>query len=271
MTSSNLPPPVPKVDLPYAAIMAEPIDHTAEGLRTWVSEVSRFLGLTPTELAKEAGLAASTLNRFLREGDGSLSAKTIKSILETAKKLEKEMVDGKRLIPEGAIEDRPYLVNVAVLGKANATNFDNIKAYTTTLYTLKIPIPRPFVFGGIGAYEVEDDHAAPEYPKGTIVIVTPTSRPGRPLPIEVFDQDHVVVFDSSNPDNRLKTSVTVRKVSKSPANEWWLLRFNRDFGDLPDAILGNRNNGLFLILGSYRPRHDVRWGMSKKALDRAPV
>src|SRR4051794_15645086 len=83
---------VPPIKLPLASIVGTPPDHTPAGLKAWISLTSRFLGVTPTEWAKEADLAASTVNRFLRENDdgGNLSASTIEALISAARRIESD-------------------------------------------------------------------------------------------------------------------------------------------------------------------------------------
>jgi hypothetical protein len=260
-----------QLEMPPASLVSEPVDHSPQALRTWLLETARYLGLTSTELAKEAGLAASTVNRFLREEDSSgLTARTIDAVIKTAKAIESEVSsEGQRRIPLGKLEDRPYLTIIPVLGKAGVS-LQPIKSFVTKLYSVKVPVPPQFIYYAAGAYEVEDDHAAPHYPKGSVVVVAPDRRNNEPQRILFEDQDHLAILDQTsgirNEDGNPLQTMTIRKLALSPSNEWWLLRLNRDFDGLPDCLLHSRRHMRLLVLGSYQPRPDV----SKKALAPGP-
>lgn len=57
--------------------------HSQEELIEWIDAVLRLTGWSPSKLAKEAGLAASTVNRFLA-GAGHLLSSTTVGRIETA-------------------------------------------------------------------------------------------------------------------------------------------------------------------------------------------
>ena len=59
-----------------------PTDTTPDGLRKWIADATTTFEVSTTELAREADLAPSTLNRFVRNTGGrdSLSANTIQAI-----------------------------------------------------------------------------------------------------------------------------------------------------------------------------------------------
>lgn len=86
-------PPIQEDDLDQAAENAltieAPRDLSPAGIKAWISKVSDEVGTTPTQLARAAQLAASTVNKFLRDEDPvrSLTAGTVEKLLIAARKM----------------------------------------------------------------------------------------------------------------------------------------------------------------------------------------
>lgn len=61
-------------------------DHTPDAIRAWIGAVTGVTGMSATALAKAAGVAPSTLNKFLNDpGHASvLSARTLQKIRQAA-------------------------------------------------------------------------------------------------------------------------------------------------------------------------------------------
>jgi len=51
--------------------------HSADEIRSWLNELLRLTDWKPSRLAHEAGLAPSTLNRFLRGGPTARAVATL--------------------------------------------------------------------------------------------------------------------------------------------------------------------------------------------------
>lgn len=63
-------------------LQRRPADLSPNGVREWVRDNCRKLGTPPSSIARHAGLASSTLNRFLRGGEGNLNADTISKVAQ---------------------------------------------------------------------------------------------------------------------------------------------------------------------------------------------
>lgn len=70
--------------------------HTAEEIRAWLQMIFRLTGWSPSRLAQEAGVAPSTLNRFLSEGGKHLPSSTTLGRIEEAAcvRIRERIVDG---------------------------------------------------------------------------------------------------------------------------------------------------------------------------------
>ena len=69
---------------------AEPSSADADVIRKWILSVCRASGITPSELAREARLAASTLNRFVHKREGTpqnLNGTSLTKLCEAAAKV----------------------------------------------------------------------------------------------------------------------------------------------------------------------------------------
>jgi hypothetical protein len=226
-----------EIEFPTSAGVLAPSDHSPKGLRAWISETCRYLGVSPTEFAKYASLAPSTINRFLRNLDeANLSARTIEALLETARKIEIEaLLETAGKIVKGVdFIDAPYLTDVAVLGDLAAGSFRPYKAWTGPLYRLRLPIRAPFHRAKMGAFEVSDDHAAPIFPKGSIVVVSPFS----PTNLEPLDGEYIAIFRHGDGPNKGLMEYTIRRFVVSPSGGAWLVTINSKSG-IDDVFLGD--------------------------------
>lgn len=75
--------------------MILPRGHSPDELRHWIVEICQRRGIAPTTLAKAAGLAPSTINRFIA-GTGpnlNISARTIEAIASVFRPLDRTDAD----------------------------------------------------------------------------------------------------------------------------------------------------------------------------------
>jgi hypothetical protein len=226
-------------DFPQGSGVFPPSDPSPDGLREWISETCRYLRVTPTEFAKSARLAASTLNRFLRQLDeATLSARTIDALLEAAKRLEKERAPDANVGDPERLAELPYLIDVPTIGDVALGSFHPITRWVQKGgYRLRLPVKPPFHRMGIGAFHVKDHHAYPVFPKNSLVIATAyAGRSNTDMP-DPKEGDYVLVFAQSTPETKRLSELTIRRVVVSPSGDMWLTRINRDI-DLPDAYMG---------------------------------
>jgi hypothetical protein len=268
------------IELPIASAISEPIDPSAEGLRAWIWETCRYLGISPTEFAREAKLASSTINRFMRAeagSDASLSGRTIEALLNAARSIDAYQAENEPQHPTtGERNDqleKPYLTSVAVIGRARAEPISTTDPiiYSPPLYWLKLPISREYLNKGLGAFEIVDDHALPTYPPGSIVIVSPLRskiqrHPERGIVVDlgVDDQEDIIslaVLGQDTESGKTLYRASVKKFAISPGGDAWLLTPNRQAHSLKDEPVTHHHSLGYRIIGSYRPV------MRKKALD----
>lgn len=69
---------------------SRPSSNDPEAVRQWIAAICQRTGLTPTQLAKEARLAVTTVTRFVNEKDGAqanLGGTTLSKLTQTASRL----------------------------------------------------------------------------------------------------------------------------------------------------------------------------------------
>lgn len=247
------------IEFPPSSAIPAPLDPSPDGLRSWILETCRFLQITPTELAKHASLAPSTLNRFLRGEikNASLSASTLIGLLQTARELELDpaVIAAQDRSGEAADDDvMPYLVEVPLMGVLAINKFRPLEEWVQRIYRLRIPIRRPFHRAALAAFEVADDHAAPAFSKGSIVVVSPFNRMWKPAPLEPQDGDYLTVFRSggNDPQGFLTMECTIRQFVISPSGGAWLVPINPNTG-IEDLFLGDAKNYKNRKLNIQRP------------------
>lgn len=255
------------LELSRPAGVRPPWSYSKEAIREWIYETSRALGISPTEFARSANLAASTINRFLRDPDESnLNANTLGALVIAAERLDREYLEGKRERAKQEPEPEKKVVRVPVLGVLSTHLSDKSTDFTKTKYTISVPVRRPFFSRPIGAFEVGDGHGGPEYPEGCIVIMTTMQheagddsaaepflapRAGdhvvaiegfpRPLPYDASLDDDAALenlteeaileklnkLNKKGPSKSFLRRATVRKIDISPTGQLWLMQFNR--------------------------------------------
>lgn len=63
---------------------AQPMELTRDGVRAWLRDILARTGDTPTALAKKAGIAQTTLTRFLNDADGAGPMLTLRTVSKIA-------------------------------------------------------------------------------------------------------------------------------------------------------------------------------------------
>ena len=113
-----------------------PIDTSPEGLRNWLERLCVTSGATNTQIAREAGLAPSTLNRFMKKKGGgeSLSISTVQSIAYAASAM-KTFGNIKARVYE------PRQAEVAVVGQVGIVTNGKFQGDPRNEYRLRINRP----------------------------------------------------------------------------------------------------------------------------------
>jgi hypothetical protein len=263
---SDLPPLVPG--------FSGPSEFSPDGIRMWIVQVCKSLGITPTELAREANLAASTINRFLRSSeDETLSGRTLEAITATAIRLTIERDAAPKPLPrDTGLSEEIFRTEVPFMGKAAVGHKEvGTSAFAKHHYRLVLPIPAPYHTRWAGIYEVGDNHADPVFPKGTLLVTSFfVYRQKKPNAEKPRDGDFVGVFtdeqSTSGKEGEFLRNLTFRKLVVSPSNDVWLIPINSKYPDLKDTYLGNIAEVMLeenrsklpwcFVIGSYR--HQVR-------------
>jgi hypothetical protein len=213
---------------PRFAFVGTPSDVSPAGIRRWIADVTARLEITPTELARKAGLAPSTLNRFLAETDPTrnLSGRTITALIRAGQEMA-NFPDPLTFDHLSAFDDESststYLVEIIVLGVVKDEFLPEIQWEPEDTYTVKLPIPAPYHRHSLLALEVGDSHASKIYPFGSLVIAIP------------FDSLHrgpvhgekVVVLEI-NENDWVKASIF--EYLQSPSNDGWLIPLGHEAG-----------------------------------------
>lgn len=90
--------------------------HTQEELIEWLEAVLRLTGWTPSKLAKEAGLAASTVNRFLAGAGHLLSSTSVGRVEMAAEARLRQRVSNREIsIPRDFITSSGHAADAMVV------------------------------------------------------------------------------------------------------------------------------------------------------------
>jgi hypothetical protein len=215
-------------------ILAAPQDHSPDGIRTWIRGICAAIGSNPTQLSLDAGLAASTINRFMRSTDPekNISATTIQVLLDAANLavahgniIDRSESIGREEVPEAVSS----LVTVPVVGRALEGAFvRNHQWNIAGTYQVHIPIPLPYAMRPLFGIEISDDHAAHMYPAGSIVVVISMKdmMPG------LASGERILVLTENKTE---EVETTIREYHLSPNGDAWLVGLG---GPSPDIYLG---------------------------------
>lgn len=243
---------------PLDAVRA-PENLDAASVRAWIQRICKALDITPTALAREAGVAPSNLNRFLAGGEGmaNLGARTIDKIARTAGHLQLNRFNSEHSDAEEWTDPNAFwLASVRVVATIEEDKLSNRLAY---------PVERQFMitvplFGGIGrrplGFLVGDDHAARAFPRRSLVVGVELAgrapRSGERLLVSKGKLDYA--------------AISVREYRVSPSGDAWLVSLSSAAVRPPDIYLGKVvEDGLlshaenseyrleYLIVASIRP------------------
>lgn len=149
----------------------------------WLRTLSHTTGKSVSQIAVDAGIASSTLTRFMRKRNDDLLKPA------TIKKIEKEFggADGSVLTPVH------NLSTVDVIGVVEAGSWREAQSGHKPMYSVSIP---PNVAPGVATYglEIRGQSMNKRYPHGTVVIVVKAIETGR----EPREDERVIVERTRN-------------------------------------------------------------------------
>ena len=237
-----------------------------EGARRWIRAICDFYKIDSTNLARVAGVAPSTINRFLAEaGQENLGGNTIKKIQVAQRKLFKELEtdDYVKLRPghvytqqkDGTIKAIGVVTETKLAGYVQAGEFQHRLEYPIEdQLTIKAPVKQRYAELPSIGLEVRGPSMNLIYPEGTIVICTPLAAVGRwPVPGE-----RVVVHRyAENGD----CEATIKEFQMDEHGRVWLWPRSSDpnfrepisMGIPVEAYTDEETKITFLVIGSMRP------------------
>lgn len=232
-----------------------------EQVRRWIVNVCDTVGITTTGFARTAGVAPSTLNRFVNKQNGSprnLSGDTIYKLQVTAKKLlsgaKEDILAKSTRYRSNTLRERntrriEVVGHVAAGEWRNAMEWPDDERYVTSQAT-------PQIYDGytmIGL-EIHGDSMDLKFPHGSVVTCVPFSEMSR----RPKHGDFVVVL---RPDAEGQVEATVKEYQLDNDGCAWLLARSTDpkyqqpirLGHPDDEMLDDRPEIRYLIIGSYTP------------------
>lgn len=139
-------------------------------LRRWIKAICHEANIKPTALAKKAGVAPSTINRFVKgQSKNKPNSTTLKKIIKAAQEL--GVITEDEATPNQKVELTPIhsLSTVKVVGVVEAGAWRSVEDVGKELFSIAVP---PGVAAGAQKYglEVRGESMNKIYPHGTIVI-----------------------------------------------------------------------------------------------------
>ncbi|TGN75940.1 XRE family transcriptional regulator [Bradyrhizobium yuanmingense] len=207
-----------------------PTDFSPDALRLWITEACRSLKITPTELARAAGVAPSTINKFMLSGGSnkSLSGRTMDTVVKAALRMHIDRIGRRQVQAIGSKNPAGAAVSIVRVGAsvkkgafAESHRWDSEELFHVSVL-MPNKIPRPLL-----GFLMEDDQAGAALPYGTILV-------GAKVEPETDVAEAGDWFLVSQKDEAGRTEITVRKLAVSPNGDMWLI--SEEIG--PDAYLG---------------------------------
>ncbi len=209
-----------------------PQGHSKEAVRAWLNNVIEAYHMKPTSWAKSAGLAPSTINRFLTSRDdmGNLSASTIdklsSALIGSVMHSAHSHWTSNNERSEGFFSIPSVLVDVPMIGfvsennilKAGSTDIDLRKASWNDRFekTLTVPVPTPWIATKMVGFDVDGICYDPIYPNGSILICVPIfSMDGPPSPGK-----RLIVYEKQENE---KYKTYLRELSLDPNGRAWFM------------------------------------------------
>lgn len=211
----------------------------AKSIRYWVQSNVQEFDLKPTTWAKRAGIAPSTLNRFLEGGDGagSLNARTINKLSKVIDEEISKIEEQERLYVSP--HDVHHEVNeCAILGKIDEDSWQkmltkNQEESEMGLAVLTVPVLHKYVIHQPACFEVASDLYYPTFKKFDTIICSPISK----TKIKPSPEQYVVMIEAGQ---KREFRAFVRQYVQDPVGREWLVPVGeagrkRDHAMLVDA------------------------------------
>lgn len=214
-----------------------PSDLSPAGLRAWLARICRYLDVSPTELARTAEIAPSTVNKFLvdTEGKKSLSARTLSALQRAALDIQSRKF-GKAYYPNTENDPRGFFTAMVMVGaELRAFVFkDQLLWPLHRQFHIQIPVPNTLRGRRLVGFLITDNHAEQSFPYATTI--TAAKFEGEPLEVGEF----LIV---SRLDHEGRTELTVRHFTVSPNGDMWLTSQSRRGDRLTDIYVGKTESG----------------------------
>jgi hypothetical protein len=225
-----------------------PSEPSAEALRAWILKVTEYLGISPTELARQAQVAPSTVNKFVADATASrgLTAKTMEKLFQAAAEIHNNKFGVARFQsvkePDPKLDPSGFtVVHVRVATALRRGFFKKSHLWPVEQqFFVSVMMPNLLRTGkgreesilpnGLVGMVVADHHAERTFEKSTILIVKPFDpETESPQPGEQF------VVSRTDPEGKIELSV--RQFMVSPSGDMWLLSQSA-IERVPDVHLG---------------------------------
>lgn len=222
---------------PFEAIKP-PSDLSPPGLRAWLWRICRLVNVTPTELARTAAIAPSTVNKFLLDRDAnpkrSLSARTLAALQKAALKVYADTLGQDYYLNSESAPGGFQIATVAVKSELRAFAFGLDIWPLKRQFFIQVPIPNSLSGLRFGGFAVTDDHAEQAFPYATILVATPFE-----IDRDTIEFAEFLIVERMNEEG--KSELTVRRFTVSPSGDMWLTSQSRRGDRLTDVYAGKTN------------------------------
>ncbi|MET4493488.1 hypothetical protein [Bradyrhizobium sp. LA7.1] len=224
---------MPLIDLeehPFSQL-GPPIDFSPDGLRLWISEACKFLNISPTELARAANLAPSTVNKFLLSAGSkkSLSARTMDGIVKSAMRIYIDKFgENRRKLLEQKQPGGSQTPTILVSGTLELGAFkERLNWPVQDQFHIQVPIPNQIYGPPLVGLVVADEQGGDIFPVGTVIVA------GK-FDAALHDIRAGDWFVVARKDDHGAIETTLRQVLVSPGGDVWLISMSKS----PDEYLG---------------------------------
>lgn len=214
-----------------------PRDEMNRRFATAVTRLRMRLGLNQTEMGARYGVNQATVSRWER-GKQIPEAPILHTIAREAGISVESLIGSSLLV-------KPPLQNISVVGRVESGVFQPAIIKQAELYTVSLPEQPEYAGLAREGYEVADQSANREYPKGSVLITVPFQGLGR----NPMNGDHVIAFSHDHK----KVEVTVNEYRIDASGNAWLVSLSIDAPMIPPVPAKEREIAA-LVVGSYRPR-----------------
>ena len=191
-----------------------PDDLSRHGVRNWILDACKRLQVTPTEIARRAEIAPSTLNRFLKKTDGrdNLSANTIDAVATAIL-----ILGSLKALDSPPSNRQVWTVLVIAQLPDPSVAVERIQWGQERDYELKLPLTSYSI--GPPAFGIELDHPNQlGLPRGSILVCSPAAS------ALTFAMDGQVYLVHSAAAPGFSGAYTeLRQVQSDPSGKPWLM------------------------------------------------